>query len=114
LFNTETKDAFDYGQLSKAFFICVICDLNLSCSSSLEMSLTLYLLRHGQTALSRMMSSAVRVDPELTRRFADAKPLPPLIARNLARNLFQRLRRAIDTAQPLCDALESRCRCGLS
>ena len=73
------------------------------------MSLTLYFLRHGQTALSREDSfCGSGLDPELTpeglemaHAFAAAyrsKPWRAIYSSNL--------RRAIATAQPLCDALQ--------
>lgn len=72
------------------------------------MSLTLYLLRHGQTPLSRDdVFCGSGLDPELTadglkmaQAFSDfysRKPWRAIYASNL--------RRAITTAQPLCDAV---------
>lgn len=72
------------------------------------MALTLYLLRHGQTPLSREdVFCGSGLDPELTaeglamaQAFADAyksKPWRAIYASNL--------RRAITTAQPLCQSV---------
>jgi probable phosphoglycerate mutase len=72
------------------------------------MTLTLYLLRHGQTALSRDdVFCGSGLDPELTpeglqmaEAFATAYRARPW------RAIYSSgLQRAIDTAQPLCDAL---------
>jgi broad specificity phosphatase PhoE len=71
------------------------------------MSLTLYLLRHGQTALSRNdVFCGAGLDPELTlegaemaQAFADAYSSKSWLA-----IYASALRRAIATAQPLCDA----------
>ena len=73
------------------------------------MSLTLYFLRHGQTALSREDSfCGSGLDPELTPEGLEmahafiaayrSKPWRAIYSSNL--------RRAIATAQPLCDALQ--------
>jgi broad specificity phosphatase PhoE len=72
------------------------------------MSLTLYFLRHGQTALSRDdVFCGSGLDPELTpeglqmaHAFAAAYRAKPWLA-----VYSSGLRRAIDTARPLCDAL---------
>jgi probable phosphoglycerate mutase len=72
------------------------------------MSLTLYLLRHGQTALSRDdVFCGSGLDPELTpdglqmaHAFAAAYRAKPWLA-----VYSSGLRRAVDTARPLCDAL---------
>ena len=72
------------------------------------MSLTLYLLRHGQTALSRDdVFCGSGLDPELTpeglqmaHAFAAAYR-----AKSWRAVYSSGLRRAVDTAQPLCDAL---------
>jgi probable phosphoglycerate mutase len=72
------------------------------------MSLTVYLLRHGQTALSREDSfCGSGLDPELTSdglkmadAFADVYRATPWCA-----IYSSSLRRGIATAQPLCDAL---------
>ncbi len=72
------------------------------------MSLTIYLLRHGQTALSREDNfCGSGLDPELTREglqmgeaFAAAYRTKPWRA-----IYSSSLRRGITTAQPLCDAL---------
>ena len=72
------------------------------------MNLTIHLLRHGQTALSREdVFCGSGLDPELTREglemanaFAAAYRAKPL------RAIYSSgLRRSITTAQPLCDAL---------
>ena len=73
------------------------------------MNLTLYLLRHGQTELSRADSfCGSGLDPELTddglkmaRAFADAYQSTPWRA-----IYSSSLRRGITTAQPLCDAMK--------
>ena len=73
------------------------------------MSLTLYFLRHGQTALSRDdVFCGSGLDPELTpeglqmaHAFAAAYGAKPWLA-----VYSSALRRAVDTARPLCDALE--------
>ena len=73
------------------------------------MSLTLYFLRHGQTALSREDNfCGSGLDPELTpeglqmaEAFAAAYRTKPWRA-----IYSSSLRRGIATAQPLCDALE--------
>jgi len=53
-----------------------------------------------------MMSSAVGLDPELTPEGLQMQGLlPPLMRETLAAIYSSGLRRAIDTAQPLCDAL---------
>lgn len=72
------------------------------------MSLTLYLLRHGQTELSREDNfCGSGLDPELTsdgvkmaQAFADAYRTTPWRA-----IYSSNLRRGIATAQPLCEAL---------
>ena len=72
------------------------------------MSLTLYFLRHGQTALSREDNfCGSGLDPELTKEglemaqaFASAYRAKPWLA-----IYSSSLRRGIATAQPLCDAL---------
>jgi broad specificity phosphatase PhoE len=72
------------------------------------MSLTLYFLRHGQTALSRDdVFCGSGLDPELTpeglqmaHAFAAAYRAKPWLA-----VYSSGLRRAVDTARPLCDAL---------
>lgn len=72
------------------------------------MSLTLYFLRHGQTALSREDNfSGSGLDPDLTaegtemaQAFADAYRTTQWNA-----VYTSSLKRAIQTAQPLCDAL---------
>jgi broad specificity phosphatase PhoE len=72
------------------------------------MSLKLYLLRHGQTALSRDdVFCGSGLDPELTpeglqmaHAFAVAHRAKPWLA-----VYSSALRRAVDTARPLCDAL---------
>jgi probable phosphoglycerate mutase len=72
------------------------------------MNLTLYLLRHGQTELSRADSfCGSGLDPELTpdglkmaQAFADAYRAKPWRA-----IYSSSLRRGLATAQPLCDAL---------
>ncbi len=72
------------------------------------MSLSLYLLRHGQTALSREdVFCGSGLDPELTQEglemgqaFADAYQ-----ANSWAGIFTSKLRRTINTAGPLCDAL---------
>jgi broad specificity phosphatase PhoE len=72
------------------------------------MNLTLYLLRHGQTELSRADSfCGSGLDPELTpdglkmaQAFADAYRAKPWRA-----IYSSSLRRGIATARPLCDAL---------
>lgn len=72
------------------------------------MSLKLYLLRHGQTALSRDdVFCGSGLDPELTpeglqmaRAFASAYRSKPWSA-----IYSSALRRTIETAQPLCDEL---------
>ncbi|MGH9872105.1 MAG: histidine phosphatase family protein [Pyrinomonadaceae bacterium] len=72
------------------------------------MSLKLYLLRHGQTALSRDdVFCGSGLDPELTpegsqmaEAFAAAYQ-----AKSWSAIYASGLRRAIDTARPLCDAL---------
>jgi broad specificity phosphatase PhoE len=72
------------------------------------MNLTLYLLRHGQTELSRADSfCGSGLDPELTadglkmaQAFADAYRATPWRA-----IYSSSLRRAIATAQPLCEAI---------
>lgn len=72
------------------------------------MALTLYLLRHGQTTLSRDDTfCGSGLDPELTpegltmaRAFADAYRTTPWRA-----IYCSNLRRSITTAQPLCEAL---------
>lgn len=74
------------------------------------MSLTLYLLRHGQTALSREdVFCGSGLDPELTAEglsmahaFSDAYRAKPWRA-----IYSSSLRRAFATAQPLCDALST-------
>ncbi len=75
------------------------------------MSLSLYLLRHGQTVLSREDSfCGSGLDPELTQEglqmaqaFAVAYRTYPWAA------IFSSgLRRSIATAQPLCDSLEMK------
>ncbi len=73
------------------------------------MSLTLYLLRHGQTALSRDdVFCGSGLDPELTpqglqmaQAFASAYSSKPWRA-----IYSSALRRAVTTAQPLCDELK--------
>jgi probable phosphoglycerate mutase len=73
------------------------------------MTLTLYFLRHGQTALSRDdVFCGSGLDPELTseglqmaQAFAAASDFKPWAA-----IYSSGLRRAITTAQPLCDALK--------
>lgn len=72
------------------------------------MSLTLYFLRHGQTALSREDSfCGSGLDPDLTQEgqkmaeaFAAAYRTMPFAA-----IYCSNLQRAITTAQPICDAL---------
>src|SRR5258705_12922826 len=72
------------------------------------MSLTLHFLRHGQTALSRNdVFCGSGLDPELTpeglqmaHAFAAAYRAKPWLA-----VYSSGLRRAVDTARPLCDAL---------
>jgi probable phosphoglycerate mutase len=72
------------------------------------MSLTLYFLRHGQTALSRDdVFCGSGLNPELTpeglqmaQAFAAAYRAKPWLA-----VYSSALRRAVDTALPLCDAL---------
>lgn len=72
------------------------------------MSLTLYFLRHGQTALSREDTfCGSGLNPELTpeglemaRAFAEAYR-----DKQWAAVFSSSLRRTIDTAQPLCDSL---------
>lgn len=74
------------------------------------MTLTLYFLRHGQTPLSRDdVFCGSGLDPELTseglqmaQAFAAASGAKPWAA-----IYSSGLRRAIRTAQPLCDALDS-------
>lgn len=76
---------------------------------TVRMSLTLYLLRHGQTELSRADSfCGSGLDPELTpdgvrmaQAFADAYR-----ATSWRAIYSSSLRRGITTAQPLCDAAE--------
>lgn len=72
------------------------------------MSLTLYFLRHGQTALSREDSfCGSGLDPELTsdgQKMADA--FAEAYSRTPWRAIYSSsLQRSIATAQPLCDAL---------
>src|SRR6267143_1062318 len=83
-------------------------NLSTQSSSSQSMSLSLYLLRHGQTELSREDSfCGSGLDPELTpdgremaQAFSDAYQAKSWIA-----IYSSSLRRALATAQPLCDAL---------
>lgn len=71
------------------------------------MSLTLYLLRHGQTACSRENLFCGSIDPELTmdglemaQAFASAYQVTPWSA-----IYTSPMQRTVATAQPLCDAL---------
>jgi broad specificity phosphatase PhoE len=72
------------------------------------MSLTLYLLRHGQTELSRAdVFCGSGLDPELTREGLD---MAQAFAANYRSRMWtaifsSSLRRTIATAQPLCDTL---------
>lgn len=81
------------------------------------MSLTLYLLRHGETVYSRLGSYCGALDPELT-------PEGQQMARAFAETYYRvawnavyvsPMKRTIATAQPLCDAigLEMQLRDGL-
>src|SRR5437879_2813577 len=77
-------------------------------NSEIKMTLTIYFLRHGQTALSRADSfCGSGLDPALTsdglkmaQAFADAYRATPWRA-----IYSSSLQRAIATAQPLCDAV---------
>src|SRR6267143_135697 len=83
------------------------------------MSLTLYFLRHGQTALSREdIFCGSGLDPELTPDgLAMAQAFSAAYLKNSWKAIYSSsLRRAIATAQPLCDALamEMQVRPGLN
>jgi broad specificity phosphatase PhoE len=74
------------------------------------MSLTLYFLRHGETTASRTGGYCGTLDPELTpegyqmaKDFADAYKALPWVA-----VYSSPLRRAVATAQPLCDGMGIR------
>jgi broad specificity phosphatase PhoE len=72
------------------------------------MTLTLYLLRHGQTALSREdMFCGSGLDPELTSEGMEmAQAFLKTYREAEWRAVYSSsLRRSISTAQPLCDAL---------
>jgi probable phosphoglycerate mutase len=72
------------------------------------MSLKLYLLRHGQTALSRDdVFCGSGLDPELTPEGLQmAHAFAAAYRANSWRAVYSSgLRRAVDTARPLCDAL---------
>ncbi len=73
------------------------------------MSLKLYFLRHGQTTFSRANAfCGSGLDPELTE---DGAAMAQAFAKSYAQTPWQAvycssLRRAVLTAQPLCDALQ--------
>jgi len=72
------------------------------------MSLTLYLLRHGQTSLSRQdVFCGSGLDPELTQEGLEmALAFTEAYRSNSWTAIFtSELRRTIATAEPLCDAL---------
>ncbi len=73
-----------------------------------KMGLTLYLLRHGQTALSREdVFCGSGLDPELTQEGLEmAQAFTNAYRTKEWRAIYSSsLRRAIATAQPLCDAV---------
>lgn len=74
------------------------------------MSLTIYFLRHGQTALSRTDAfCGSGLDPELTKEGLEMAHAFAEAHRDNAWTAIvtSRLRRTIQTAQPLCDALRT-------
>ena len=72
------------------------------------MSLKLYLLRHGQTALSREDTfCGSGLDPELTREGLEMAQAFMRAYRTMSWTAIfsSNLRRSITTAEPLCEAL---------
>lgn len=83
------------------------------------MTLTIHLLRHGQTALSREdVFCGSGLDPELTREGLEmAQAFAAAYRGKSLRAIYSSsLRRGLDTAQPLCDelGLQMQVRSGLN
>ncbi len=82
--------------------------MGIYCLQIISMTLTIHLLRHGQTALSRDdVFCGSGLDPELTREGLEmAKAFAATYRTKPWRAIYSSsLRRGITTAEPLCDEL---------